>query len=454
MARSIIQDLTVGSVPKKLIRFALPFMFSTLLQTAYSMVDMMVVGQFVGSKGLSAVSIASQLMWLTTALCMGFTNAGQIIISQIIGAGRRQDLKKTIGTVTTTIVVAAAFITVLGLCLTEPILRALSTPAESFGEAARYLRIAFLGTVFTFGYNLVSAVLRGMGDSRHPLIFVAISAGANLILDLIAVALLHWGAAGAALATVLGQGISLVISLRYLYGRREEIGFDFKLASLKPDGATLRKLIRLGIPFALQHAAISISMLFVTRFINTYGLTASSTFGTGTKIEQLPWIVVNGVMVACATMVGQNMGAGKQDRMKQTVRVGAFICAGTAAVFIALFLLIPRELYSFFTSDPDVLEMAPMFMLALALSTPATTMMCPYQAFIEGIGNAALTMIIALLDGFVSRIAISLFLAYVCKLGLMGWFLGYGLAAYVNTILSVIYYYGGFWKKRVSLASV
>ena len=132
MAKSIIQDLTVGSVPKKLIRFALPFMFSTLLQTAYSMVDMMVVGQFVGSKGLSAVSIASQLMWLTTALCMGFTNAGQIIISQIIGAGRRQDLKKTIGTVTTTIIIAAVFITILGLCLTEPILRALSTPAESF----------------------------------------------------------------------------------------------------------------------------------------------------------------------------------------------------------------------------------------------------------------------------------------------------------------------------------
>ena len=453
MANSIIQDLTVGSVPKKLIRFALPFMFSTLLQTAYSMVDMIVVGQFVGSKGLSAVSIASQLMWLTTALCMGFTNAGQIIISQLIGAGRRQDLRQTIGTVTTTIFAAAVVITLLGLCLTEPILRALSTPPESFNEAAAYLRIAFLGTVFTFGYNLVSAVLRGMGDSKHPLIFVAISASANLILDLIAVALLHWGTAGAAFATIMGQGISLVISLRYLYGKREEIGFDFKLRSLKPDKPTLRKLVRLGIPFALQHAAISISMLFVTRFINTYGITASSTFGTGTKIEQIPWIVVNGVMVACATMVGQNTGAGKVDRMKQTVRVSAFICAGTAVFFVALFLLFPRPLYSLFTSDADVLEMAPMFMLALAVSTPATTMMCPYQAFIEGIGNAALTLIIALLDGFVTRIALSLFLAYVCKLGLMGWFLGYGGAAYVNTILSVIYYYGGFWKKRVRISA-
>ena len=451
MANAIIQDLTVGSVPKKLVRFALPFMLSTLLQTAYGMVDMAVVGQFVGSKGLSAVSIASQLMWLTTALCMGFTNAGQIIISQIIGAGRRQDLKKTIGTVTTTVFIAAVLITLLGYALTKPILRALSTPEESFPEAVRYLHIAFLGTVFTFGYNLVSATLRGMGDSRHPLIFVAISAGANLILDLIAVAVLHWGAAGAALATILGQGISLAFSLHYLYTKREEIGFDFKLRSLKPDPECLRKLIRLGIPFALQHAAISISMLFVTRFINTYGLTASSTFGTGTKIEQIPWIVVNGVMVGCATMVGQNMGAGKPERMKQAVRVSALICGATAVVFVALFLLIPRQLYGMFTTDADVLEMAPMFMLALAISTPATTMMCPYQAFIEGIGNAALTMVIALLDGFVSRIAISLFLAYVCKLGLMGWFLGYGLAAYVNTILSVIYYYGGFWKKRVSL---
>lgn len=450
-SKEIIRDLTVGSVPKELMRFALPFMFSTLLQTAYSMVDMMVVGRFIGSSGLSAVSISSQVIWTTTALCMGFTNAGQILIAQLIGAGKRDDLQKTIGTLIVTMGIIAVAVTAGGLLLTRPILRLLKTPAESFNEAASYLTIAFIGSVFTFGYNLVSSLFRGMGDSRHPLIFVAIAAGTNLILDLIAVAVLGWGVAGAAVATVVGQGVSLIISVIFLLRNRESFGFDFKASSFRIQRNCLGKLVRLGIPFALQNAAITISMLFVNRFINAYGLTASATFGTGTKIEQFPWIVINGIMVACSTMVGQNMGAGKQDRMKECVRISAYICAVTAAVVVALFLCFPKEIYSIFTSDEDVLALCPKFMLALACSAPATTMMGPYQSFIEGIGNAKLTLIIALLDGFVSRIAISLILAYGFKLGLIGWFFGYGMAAYVNTILSMVYYYGGFWKKRVAL---
>lgn len=450
----IINDLTTGSVSRKLFRFALPFMLSTLLQTAYSMVDMAIVGQFVGKTGLSAVSVASQLSWLTTALCMGFTNAGQIIISQLVGAGKKNELQRTISTVACAVFSVAVFVTVFGLVLTKPILRLLSTPEEAFGQAVSYLTIVFIGTIFTFGYNLVSSLFRGMGDSRHPLIFVAISAGVNLVLDYLFVAVFKWNVAGAAIATVMGQAVSFVISVIYLYRHRAQLGFDFSRSAFRFDRERLKMLVKLGVPFALQNSAISISMLFVNKFINQYGVVASATFGTGTKIEQLPWVVVNGIMMACATMVGQNMGAGKTDRMKKTVNISAVVCACSAAVFMALYSLFPREIYSFFTSDPEVLKMAPMFMLALVVSLPATTMMCPYQAFIEGIGNARLVMIIALLDGFVSRIVISLLLAEVFKMGLMGWFLGYGLAAYVNTILSVIYYYSGIWKKRRSLADV
>ena len=426
-SREIINDMTVGSVPRKLLAFALPFMLSTLLQTAYGMVDMMVVGQVVGSAGLSAVSISSRVLWMTTALCMGFTNAGQILIAQLVGAGKRAELQKTIGTLILTVLCVAAFVTVFGLSLTTPILRLLRTPQESFPGAARYLRITFIGTVFTFGYNLVSAMFRGMGDSRHPLIFVAIAASVNLVLDLLAVAVLHMGVAGAALATITGQAVSLVISVVYLYRRREQFGFDFRRESFRFDGENLRKLVRLGVPFAFQNAAISISMLFVNSFINSYGVVAS------------------------ATMVGQNMGAGKPDRMRRVVTTGAIVCGATAVVVVILFLCFPRQIYSAFTSDPEVLALCPKFMLALACSVPATSMMCPYQSFIEGIGNAKLVLIIALLDGFVSRIAISLILAYGFRMGLMGWFFGYGMAAYVNTIISMIYYYGGFWKKRVAL---
>ena len=451
MAKEIIQDFTVGSIPKKLLRFAFPFMLSTLLQTAYGMVDMMVVGHYVGSSGLSAVSISSQTLWMTTALCMGFSNAGQIVIAQMLGAGRRKDLQKAIGTLALTLFGAAVLVTVLGMSLARPLLRLLQTPAESFEEAVSYLLIAFAGTIFTFGYNMVSAIFRGMGDSKHPLIFVIVAAVVNLILDLVAVAVFHMGVAGAALATIAGQGVSLIASLVYLYRSREKLGLEFKLRSFKPTKQIFTTLLRLGVPFAFQNAAISISMLFVNSFVNSYGLTASATFGTGTRIEQFPWIIINGIMVACSTMVGQNMGAGKTERMKQCVSVSAVICAVTAAVVMAIFLAFPRQLYEIFTTDEDVLALCPKFMIALACSTPATTMMGPYQSFIEGIGNAKLTLIIALLDGFVSRIAISLILAYGFHMGLMGWFFGYGMAAYVNTILSVIYYYSGVWKKRTAL---
>ena len=167
-SREIINDMTVGSVPRKLLTFALPFMLSTLLQTAYGMVDMMVVGRVIGSSGLSAVSLSTRVMWMTTALCMGFTNAGQILIAQLVGAGKRADLQKTIGTLILTVFCAAVFITAFGLSLTNVILRLLQTPPESFPGASQYLHIAFAGTIFTFGYNLVSAMFRGMGDSKHP----------------------------------------------------------------------------------------------------------------------------------------------------------------------------------------------------------------------------------------------------------------------------------------------
>ena len=453
MAREIINDLTTGNVTKKLIRFALPFMLSTLLQTAYAMVDMIIVGRVVGAPGLSAVGMSSQISWLATALCIGFSNGGQIIISQLIGAGKKEELNRTIGTVTTLVFIAAVLISVLGIVFRKPLLTVMSAPEESFDRAATYLLIVFAGMIFTFGYNLVSALFRGMGDSRHPLIFVAIAAVTNLILDYIFVAIFKWDVAGAAVATIAGQAVSFICSAVYLLRHREQFGFDFKAESFRIDPERFKTLVKLGIPFALNNAAVTISMLFVNKFINQYGVVASATFATGTKIEQIPWIVGAGVMMGCTTMIGQNMGAGKVDRMKKTVRVGVVLCAITAVVFIALFRLFPRQIYQLFMSRSsdnyeEVLNMAPLFLKALSFALPATCLMCPYHAFASGIGNATLVMITALLDGFVSRIVISLLLAKVFGLGLYGWFLGYGLAAYVNTIICMIYYYSGVWKKR------
>jgi len=448
MPQKIINDLTTGSVPKKLILFALPFMLSTLLQTTYSTVDMIIVGQFVGSTGLSAVSISGQLIWLVTALCMGFTVAGQIIISQLVGAGKRKELQITIGTLICIVAIGAVVLSVAGICLARPLLTLLKTPPEAYSRALNYLIIMFGGMTFTFGYNLVSAILRGMGDSKHPFIFVVISSLTNLILAYIFVGLFGWDVAGSAVATVISQALSFVISVVFLYKNREGFGFDFKRESFRIDTRRLRQLIGLGLPLGLQSCAISISMLFVNKFINEYGLTASATFGTGTRIEQIPWVIVAGIQLACAAMVGQNIGAGKIDRVKKTVNVSLIISAISAFVFVLVFHFLPKELYSLFTSDAAVLEMAPMFMLVLTISVPATSVMCPYCAFVEGIGNARLTLFIALMDGFVTRILLSLLLDKVFHLGLMSYFLGYGLAAYVSVFIGAVYYYSGIWKKR------
>lgn len=449
--KEIIVDMTQGSVAKLLVRFALPFMLSTLLQTLYSTVDTIVVGQYVGSAGLAGVSTAGQIMWLTMTLSMGVSTAGQILISQKIGVGDRDGLKRTIGTLFTSTAILAFLITFVGLLTARPLLELLDTPAEAMEGAVNYLVIIYIGTIFTYGYNLVSSILRGMGDSTRPLIFVAIAAGTNLILDLLFVAVFHMGTVGAAWATILGQAVSFLCSIVYLYRRKEAFSFDFKWKSFHLEGHTLGILVKLGIPLALQNSAISISMMFVNKFINQYGVAASATFGTGTRIEQFPWVVVNGIMMATVSMVAQNMGAGKIDRTKRAVHVGVIICVITTIIVCAIYLLFPEELYRLFIDDPEVLALAPSFMLALALSAPATTIMNPYCAFMQGIGNGGLTLLFALLDGFVTRILLSLFLANTLGMGLMGWFLGYGLAAYVNFILSAIYFYSGVWKKRKML---
>ena len=202
----MIKDLTTGSVWKELLRFSFPFMLSNALQTIYNLVDMVIVGQFVGSAGLSAVSIGGQLTWLMCCLAIGYASGGQIFISQLVGAGDTQGVKRTIGTLFTAIAGFSILITILGITLHNPMLRLLNTPQEAFSQAKDYVIICAAGMFFVYGYNTVSAVLRGMGDSTRPFVFIAISAGLNVVLDLLFVGPLHMEAAGAALS---GSGCQL-----------------------------------------------------------------------------------------------------------------------------------------------------------------------------------------------------------------------------------------------------
>jgi putative MATE family efflux protein len=451
--KSMIRDMTRGSVLKNLIAFAIPFMLSNLLQTVYSMVDMIVVGQFVGSIGLSAVTISSQIIMFMTSLTMGFTTGGQILISQQVGIHNKEGLNSTIGTLFSTVAVLGVLLSVVVIALYRPLLEILNTPAESWDQACQYTVICGAGNIFTCGYITVSAILQGMGDSKKPLMFIGIASVLNIILDLLFVAVFRWASAGAAWATIIGQAVSFITSIIYLYRRKESFGFDFKFSSFRFDKNILKILLRLGLPLGLQNSAISISMMFVSHFVNAFGLAAASTFGVGRRVEMIPEMLSQSLSMATSTIIGQNMAAGNIQRSRKAIHITLACNTVVYIVFAIIFGIFPKEIFSVFTTDIDVLNMAPLFISTVLVSFPAFAIMDAYLPFIQGIGNAKVSLIFAILDGVVSRIGLSLLFGFVLNWGLYGFFLGYALAAYSTAVPSAIYFYSGVWKKRKMLVT-
>ena len=256
----LIRDLTTGNVPLTLLGFAMPLFLSGLLQTLYNMVDMVIVGRYVGSEGLAAVSIGGELLQLLTFIAMGMANAGQIRISRYVGEKRYELVGKTIGTLFTLLLSAAFLLTLICLILHKQMLSWINTPIEAWDMTRDYLVTCICGLVFIYGYNLVSAILRGMGDSRHPFLFIAIASIINIILDFIFVANMGMGPFGAALGTIIGQGISFLFALRILIRNASQFYFEFKLKNFRIYEEVFNPLMSLGIPMMIQSAAIHFSM--------------------------------------------------------------------------------------------------------------------------------------------------------------------------------------------------
>ncbi|MDD6023668.1 MAG: MATE family efflux transporter [Oscillospiraceae bacterium] len=443
---TLIRDLTQGSVTKLLLVFSFPLMCSNLLQTVYNMVDMVVIGQFVGKEGLSAVSIGGDILHFLTFLVMGLANAGQVILSQYIGAGNRDRVKGTIGTMFTATLFCAVVLFIICLFGLDPLLRLLNTPEEAFESAHRYGMTCVYGIFFIYGYNLVSAILRGMGDSKHPFIFVAVATVVNLVLDLVFVAGLKMGAFGAAFATVIGQGVSFIWAIAYLYRRRDDFGFDFRLSSFKPDGEILPKLIKLGFPMILQSAAINFSMMFVNSYINAYGVVACAVTGIGNKLASITAVITNALSTAGSSMVGQNLGAERYDRIPKIIGVSLVIDMVFALLLSALTILFPREIFGLFDQDPEVLDMAMTYVPVAVLLFIGFGMRSPLFALINGSGNARLNLVVGMMDGVICRIGLAMLLGLVFDMGIMGFWLGNAFAGYMPFVIGGVYFITGKWK--------
>lgn len=448
MEKSFVTDLTEGNVPKQLMSYAAPFIFASILQSVYGLVDLVVVGQFVGSTGLSAVGISGQVMFLLTAMAIGFSSGGQIVISQLVGSKNLKRLNVTIGTLFSLLGILAIILTILGIIFCPSILSLLNTPEEAYAQAKSYLLICSIGMIFIYGYNGVCATLRGMGESKLPLYFVAIASVVNIVLDLLFVGGFKMQSAGAALATVLGQAVAFICSVIYLYKKRENFGFDFKLSSFKMEEKTAKVIIKLGLPMALQQMLINISMLYVNSCVNQCGLVASAVDSVGGKINGLMGVVCSSMNSAGAAMVAQNIGAGKKDRVVKIFWTSEGICMCFLALIIVLFMGCPTQIFRIFNQEPAVLAMAPTYLrIAIIFYATFATMAAPLS-IINGVGNAGLNLGLAILDGFVVRISLTVLLGYTLGMGLEGFWLGNALAGFTTTIIGGIYFLSGRWKKR------
>lgn len=420
-------------------------MLANLLQAFYSMVDMIVVGQFSGPVGLSAVGIGGQIANLFLAIGWGFSSGGQVVISQQVGAGSKK-ISRTIGTLFTLEMVLAVASTLVGILFYKPILSAMNTSEAAWNEAVHYHIICCCGMVFIYGYNALCAVLRGMGESKLPMVFVAISSLVNVVLDLVFVGLFHWGAGGAAAATVISQGISFVAAAVYLYRHKEAAQFDFHLKSFAIDPQQLKALCRLGIPSVVQQFMITGSITFINAQVNAFGLVASAVDSVGGKLNTVVNIVTGAISTASATMIAQSFGARKLDRVKKAYRACLVICMVWFCILTVCYLALPRQIFGAFTSDPEVLDMAPMYLRYAVIWLLALCSMDAPYALVQGVGFASFNLIVGILDGVVARIGLSLLLGHF--MGLPGFWLGSGLAGFVTTIPMTIYYLSGKWKNR------
>ena len=444
----IIQDLTTGSVAGKMLVFAAPLFFSGLLQTLYNTTDIIIVGHVIGKNGLGAVSIGTDILHTLGFAAIGLANAGQVIIAQLVGAGEKERMGKTIGTVFSFMLAAAVIIGIVCGFFLDEILHLVNTPEEAYSYTRDYVSCCLTGLVFIYGYNAVSAILRGMGDSRHPFIFVMISSLLNIALDLLFVVGWKMEVFGAALATVISQGVSFLIAMIFLCRNRSNFYFDFRLKSFRLYGEALSPLLKLGIPMLIQSVAISFSMLFVNSWINSYGVVASAMNGIGNKLNLIVNVTNISLSTAGSSMIGQCIGAEKYERVPRVLAI-SFVINGIVSVIMGLLVaLFPRQVFGIFTHDAEVLDLAVTYVGVALVLFCGSALRPPMISLINGTGNFKLNLAVALLDGVFVRIGLAVLLGLVFSFGVYGFWYGHAIAGTVPFFIGGAYFLTGRWRTR------
>lgn len=349
------KNLTNGSVLKNIAYFSLPYLLSYFLQTLYGLADLFIIGQFEGVASTTAVSIGSQVMHMLTVMIVGLAMGSTVCIGQAVGAGDKKHASAAIGNTVTLFMLLSVVITALLLALVRPIVSVMSTPAEAADGTRAYLTICFIGIPFITAYNIISSIFRGLGDSKSPMIFIAVACAANIALDYIFIGAMGLGPAGAALGTTLSQAISVVFSLVVILRRKS--GISLERRDLRPQRDTMGRLLRIGVPVAAQDGLIQIAFIVITVIANRRGLDAAAAVGIVEKIISFVFLVPSSMLSTVSALCAQNIGAGKQARAEQTLRYAVIIAVSFGIIIALLTQFISEQAVGLFTPDVIVITL-------------------------------------------------------------------------------------------------
>ena len=436
MNGNVEQNLVQGNILRTLISFAVPVLLALFLQAMYGAADLIIVGQFAGTNEQSGVASGSQLFNMVTMVITGLTMGVTVFVGEAIGSGNREQAGRGIGCGIAIFAVVALLVTAAVVPFSDQLAAWMHAPAQAFTQTSQYVRICGIGTVFITAYNVIGAVFRGIGDSKTPLLTVAITCVINIFGDLLLVAVFHMGAAGAAIATVTAQAVSVGCSLCLI--RRKKLPFDFSLRWIRFEGRYIKRIFKIGVPIALQELLVQFSFLFIQVIVNGMGVAQSAAVGVAEKVCVFLMLVASAYMQSISAFVAQNNGAGRPVRSRQALFYGIKTALAAGAVMGALAFFGGSLLSGIFTSEPLVMANAHAYLKAYAIDCLLTAILFCFVGYFNGCGRTAFVMVQGVVGAFCVRIPVVFLMSRLEDATLFHIGLGTPISSMVQIILCAI----------------
>lgn len=440
-------DMTQGSEGKKILWFSVPLLIGNVLQQLYSAVDGIVVGQVVGDAALAGVGASFPVIFLLVALLMGIGMGATVLISQFFGAKDYDTAAKIADTILVASMVLALILTAVGLLIADPFLRLIQTPADAMPHASAFLKYTFVGLIGIAGYNITSAILRGVGDSKTPLYFLIVSTVINFILLMVFVVVLRFGVTGAALATAIAQFISFLFAIVWLNKTHPLIRIDWR--HMRFDKKLFIAVIRIGLPSGVQQMLVSVSMIIIQAVINPFGTAVVAGVTAATRIQQFAFMPLLSINMAVSAFTGQNLGAGKMERVSRGFRASLYMSAGISLTMAVICVLWGDWLVSLFNPNPEMVKVGHEFLSIIMPFMVPACLMFVCMGVLRGAGDAFSTLIISMITLWLFRVPMVLILPKY--FGYLGIFWGGCVDWVVGAIIAFIWYKAGRWKKKIAI---